>query len=79
MPKLYDVISGIIMDHLAPLTSSLRNAEKLLVVSFTGNSGVAMSKTLGDVSIKSAVAVQPGMTVVGIPIGAKNFYVVGYL
>lgn len=76
--KVADAIRETVVRHVQPLAAAIRPPEILTVISFSGNTGSAVSKSSGSVSIKSKVELVPGMAVVGVPTGPREFYVVGY-
>lgn len=74
--KFKRAIQEIIEDQLAPFRG-LSGPEQLTVVNFINGSGEAMSKKRGSVFITSKMQLSPGANVVAVPLGGRNYYVVG--
>lgn len=80
-------IRDLVVRHVKPLAAAIRPPEVLIVISFNGNAGMAIvTSSVGNpyaaagapVSIKSKADLVTGMSVVGVPTGPKEYYVVGY-
>lgn len=76
--KVANSIRDLVAKFVQPLSAAIRPPEVLIVTSFSGNTGSAISKQSGLVSIKASMMITSGMAVVGVPTGPREFYVVGY-
>ena len=76
--RLATAIRNFIIRHIKPLADSIRPPEVLTVITFSGSTGTAVGKLAGQVNIKSKLQLTTGMSVVAVPTGPREFYVVGY-
>ena len=77
--NLYDTIVEIINEQMGAFITGFQAPEVLTVLSFDRNQGTANGSAVGAVKISSRLDLKPGITVVGIPMSAGNYEVVGII
>lgn len=76
--RLAKSIKDLVVRHASVMANAVNPPEVMLVTEFSGNSGSALSKHAGAVNIKSKLPLQVGTSVVAVPIGGKDYFVVGF-